>query len=118
MTDAEGRQSPSGDPGPLDTLSPDDTLQRSENGNTIWVHGPDGSTVGRFDWRFGMDVHNTVAAQLEGAPQCLACTHEPATEKTWFQFVVAMREHHGIVVPKNILAHDNISTGEIHGHSY
>lgn len=104
--------------GELAELAPEDYLQISENGNTLWVHGPDGSTVGRFDWRFGMDVHNTVAAQMEGAPQCLKCTHEPATEKTWTQFVAAMREHHSIVVPENIFAPEDISIGEKHGNSY
>lgn len=32
-------------------------IQLSANGETVWVHASDGSTVGRYSTRFGMDVH-------------------------------------------------------------
>lgn len=37
----------------------DAQVQVSACGTTVWVHGLDGSTVGRFSKRFGMDVHTT-----------------------------------------------------------
>ena len=52
-----------------------DQVQVSQDGQTVWVHSADGSTVGRFSKRFGLDVHRTVTEQLQGASQCLHCTH-------------------------------------------
>ena len=80
-----------------------DQIVLSADGSTVWVHALDGSTVGRFSKRFGMDVHTTVTAQLQGAGQCLHCTHAPAGEPEWRQFVDLMREHHGIAVPPSLV---------------
>lgn len=76
----------------------EDQIQVSADGTTVWVHAEDGSTVGRFSRRFGMDVHTTVTAQLEGASQCLHCTHAPAGKVEWEDFCRLMNEHHGIEV--------------------
>lgn len=85
-------------------MQPDsDHVQVSADRSTVWVHADDGSTVGRFSKRFGMDVHNTVTAQLAGASQCLHCTHEPAGEDQWLEFCRLMHQHHGIVVDAGLM---------------
>lgn len=37
----------------------------SGDGATVWVNGPDGSCIGRFSKRFGIDVHHTGTRQAE-----------------------------------------------------
>ena len=68
-----------------------DQVQVSQDGQTVWVHSMDGSTVGRFSRRFGLDVHRTVTEQLQGAPQCLHCTHEVPSHADWVLFWRLMR---------------------------
>lgn len=80
-----------------------DQVQVSQDGQTVWVHSADGSTVGRFSKRFGLDVHRTVTEQLQGASQCLHCTHEPPTHADWVLFCRLMREHFGIQVAVGLL---------------
>lgn len=64
---------------------------------TVWVnHGDDGSCVGRFSKRFGMDIHNSLSDQLAGKPQCLHCTHTPGLEEDWLEFVRLMKHHFDI----------------------
>lgn len=70
---------------------------------TVWVNGPDGSCIGRFSKRFGIDVHRTATAQLAGEGECLMCTHKPADQASWQLFVEAMQRHHGVTVPMNLL---------------
>lgn len=70
---------------------------------TVWVTGPDGSCVGRFSKRFGLDVHRTVTAQMAGEPQCLHCTHEPATWQDWLTFCDDMFMHFGIRVEYGLI---------------
>lgn len=79
-----------------------DLVQTSDNEQTVWVHAMDGSTVGRFDWRFGIDVHSTVTDQLAGRSQCLHCTHAPPTQSDWEEFRQLMWRHHGAYVPENL----------------
>lgn len=87
-----------------ESLGSCDLIQVSSDGKTVWIHSPnDGSTVGRFSKMFGMDVHTTVTEQLQGAGQCLCCTHEPPTVIEWDHFVRLMYEHHGIVVPTDLI---------------
>lgn len=71
----------------------------SPAGDTVWVTGHDGSCVGRFSKRFGIDVHRTVTEQLAGAGQCLHCTHQAAGAEEWLIFREAVQLHHGIDVP-------------------
>ena len=78
-------------------------VQVSADGGTVWVHGEDGSTVGRFAKRFGMDVHTTVTEQLGGASQCLHCTHEKPNHSDWVTFCKLMQEHYGIAVDQTLL---------------
>lgn len=81
----------------------EDQIQVSADGATVWVHAYDGSTVGRFSRRFGMDVHNTATAQLQGLGQCLHCTHGPAAKTEWLEFVSLMQTHHEIAVPVSLM---------------
>lgn len=75
----------------------------SSNGDTVWVTAYDGSCIGRFSKRFGIDVHRTSSEQLAGAGQCLHCTHQSAGLSDWQVFRGAMLEHHGIEVPFNVV---------------
>ncbi|MEX3985994.1 hypothetical protein AB4Y45_44805 [Paraburkholderia sp. EG287A] len=75
------------------------SIDVSSLGDTVWVTAHDGSCVGRFSKRFGIDVHRTVTEQLAGADQCLHCTYEPAREGEWQVFREAVLQHHGIDVP-------------------
>ena len=79
-------------------------IQVSEDASTLWVHASDGSTVGRFSKRFGMDVHTTVSQQLEGAQQCLHCTHVPASEADWDEFRMLMGKHYGVTISRTLLS--------------
>jgi hypothetical protein len=81
-------------------------VQIAADGATLWVHAEDGSTVGRFSKRFGMDVHTTVTAQINGQAQCLKCTHEPGTQADWERFVDLMWTHHAISIPIQLMAFD------------
>ncbi len=74
-------------------------LDVSLSGDTVWVTAHDGSCVGRFSKRFGIDVHRTVTEQLDGAQQCLFCTHGLAGENEWQAFRDAMYRHYSIDVP-------------------
>lgn len=87
-------------------FDPEDQLQVSDDGRTVWVHGSDGSSVGRFSKVFGLDVHTTVTQQMEGAHQCLHCTHEAPGQDDWLKFIELMLEHHGIVVPPELISFD------------
>lgn len=81
----------------------EDQVQVSADGTTVWVHALDGSTVGRFSKRFGIDVHTTVTQQIEGAAQCLHCTHvQPGTED-WLKFCELMQQHYGIYVNPTLI---------------
>lgn len=80
-----------------------DHVQVAADRSTVWVHAHDGSTVGRFSLRFGIDVHTTITQQLQGASQCLHCTHSAPTHDDWLLFCDLMRKHHGIAVPREIL---------------
>lgn len=78
-------------------------IQVSALGDTVWITSDDGSCVGRFSKRFGIDVHRTVTEQLAGADQCLHCTHEAAGPAEWQVFCEAIKKHHGIEVPVNTI---------------
>lgn len=70
---------------------------------TVWVNGADGSCIGRFSKRFGLDVHKTSTAQMAGGSQCLHCTHEPAGPAAWDDFRAQMQLHYHIEVPANLV---------------
>jgi hypothetical protein len=79
-------------------------IQISADGRTLWVHTSDGSTIGRFSKRFGMDVHTAASEQLAGAGQCLACTHTPPSSEDWKTFISLMSRHYGVTVPANAMS--------------
>ena len=92
-------------------VSDDDHVQVSADRSTVWVHADDGSTIGRFSRRFGMDVHTTVTAQLAGASQCLHCTHTPAGKAEWMEFCRLMKEHYGIEVGDMLMSFEDEGVG-------
>ena len=79
-------------------------IEVSADGRTVWVHASDGSCVGRFSKTFGLDVHKTLAGQIEGGSQCLYCTHEPAGAREWNEFRAQMLAHHNIEVPADLVS--------------
>ncbi|CAJ6621291.1 Uncharacterised protein [Burkholderia pseudomallei] len=92
-------------PGPLDAaVEADHEIEVSPGGDRVWVTGRDGSCLGRFSKRFGIDVHRTVADMLAGADQCLYCTHEPGGKDAWGAFREAVEKYHGIVVPDDLIS--------------
>ena len=78
-------------------------VQVSDCRRTVWVHGADGSTVGRFSTVFGMDIHRTVTEQLAGAGQCLRCTHEKPSRKEWVEFCELMQLHYGVEIDQDLI---------------
>lgn len=79
-------------------------VQVAEHGDTLWVHASDGSTVGRFDKRFGIDLHTTATEQMAGASQCLFCTHEAPGLAGWDRFREEMLRHYGLEVPADAIS--------------
>jgi hypothetical protein len=85
----------------------DEHIQVSADQSTVWVHAStDGSTVGRFSRRFGIDVHTTATEQRQGASQYLNCTHEPAGRDDWETFIALMQQHHGIPIASDLISFD------------
>lgn len=78
-------------------------ITASPDGGTVWINASDGSCVGRFSKRFGIDVHRSACDQMAGKPECLMCTHVAADQAGWILFVEAMREHHGVDVPVELI---------------
>ena len=73
-------------------------------GDIVWVNsGIDGSCIGRFSKKHGMDVHRTGTEQLAGKGECLYCTHSPGTQEDWAHFVELMKRHYNIDVPINAI---------------
>ena len=88
----------------LPSVAADDQIQVSEDGSTVWIHAFDGSTVGRFSKRFGIDVHRTMTDQMAGGKQCLSCSHEPAGPEDWRRFVELMKKHHEVTIPLGLIS--------------
>lgn len=80
------------------------SIDVSSLGDTVWVTAHDGSCVGRFSKRFGIDVHRTVTEQLDGAEQCLHCTHASAGAIEWSAFREEIAKHYGIEVPADAIS--------------
>lgn len=87
----------------MDSVYQFEHVQLSADGSTVWVHALDGSTVGRFSKRFGLDVHTTATQQMGGAAQCLHCTHVSPSSDDWLIFCDLMNQHHGIEVNPNLM---------------
>ena len=80
-------------------------IQYNECRPVVWVHASDGSTVGRFDKRSGIDIHRTVTEQMEGKSQCLHCTHGKTTQKEWDEFVDRSKELWGVVINRDFISY-------------
>lgn len=78
-------------------------IVRSSDGGKVWVNDLNGSSVGRFCKRAGMDVHTTIAQQLKGLPQCLHCTHQKPTQDDWIEFCDLIERYHNIPVDKSLI---------------
>ena len=76
----------------------------------LWINADDGSAIARFNTRSGVDVHNTVSEQMNGAPECLWCTHGKPDLSTWQDFIKAVEDNFGIKVPD-----DAIDTSKLSG---
>ena len=84
-------------------------VQVASDGGTLWVNGPDGSAVGRFAKRFGIDVHRSGTEQMKGLGECLFCTHTPAGSADWGLFVDAMHQHYGLVIDRGLIVFESVA---------
>ena len=75
-------------------------VQYSANKEKLWVHCSNGETVGRYDTRFGMDIHHTIEEQMNGKPQCINCTHGKSNLKEFEEFCRISRELWGVEIDK------------------
>lgn len=73
-------------------------IQLSALRDAVWIHCSDGSTVGRFG-KFGIDLHNSVQEQMQGASQCRLCTHGAPTRTDWELFRAKAKEWWKVDVP-------------------
>lgn len=78
-------------------------LQLDSGQRRVWVHCSDGSTVGRFNVDFGIDIHNTITDQMAGASECLHCTHRAATREDWALFREKAMQLWGLSIPGNAI---------------
>ena len=78
-------------------MNDEDQVEILSDGRSVWVNGPKGECLARFG-RYGIDVHNSLDAQLEGEGECLQCSHEPTTRADWDAFVKAVATHHGVTI--------------------
>lgn len=69
----------------------------------VWVHASDGSTVGRFDVRSGMDIHTSATEQLAGAPQCFHCTHGKQSFRDWIYFIQYAAKEWNFCIPSDAI---------------
>lgn len=76
-------------------------ITSSHDGKTLWIAGADGSCIARFSKRFGIDIHRSAAEQMNGAGECLYCTHQPAGQAEWAFFRTSVQAHFKIDVPES-----------------
>jgi hypothetical protein len=76
-------------------------VQYSVNKEKLWVHCSTGETVGRFDTRFGIDIHTTIEEQMCGADQCLHCTHGKPTQEDFNLFCEKARGLWGVDIDRS-----------------
>lgn len=74
----------------------------------VWVSNNQGDCIGRFDFRFGMDVHKSIQQQLnKNESQCLYCTHGKTDFDGFIMFVNEMLLHHGVEIPLTLFKKEN-----------
>lgn len=79
-------------------------IEVSHDRKIVWVTAGDGSCVGRFSKRFGIDVHKPVEEQLASGSQCLHCMHESAEAAARKVFRAEVLVHHRIDVPVDLFS--------------
>lgn len=88
-----------------DDLDPNNTVDYQvlvePNRRRLWVNASDGSAVARFNVRFGIDIHNSATDQLNGAPECLYCTHEQPSLADWDEFRARVKLLYGVVLAQD-----------------
>ncbi len=80
-----------------------DQIEVSGNGVTVWIHAPDTARPWGDSQKFGMDIHTSLTEQLEGAAECLHCTHTKPKEEDWVLFCNLIHKHYGITVSKDLV---------------
>ena len=90
-------------------------IQLSGDGTRLWVNGPDGSAVGRFSKRFGIDVHRSGTEQIGGSGACLFCTHAKAGPVDWQRFLAAVQEHYGLAIKADCIRFENDASSSVQG---
>ncbi|MCC4820394.1 hypothetical protein LMH81_28165, partial [Vibrio lentus] len=60
------------------------------DGKTVWVNNSSGDCIARFG-TLGIDIHTSVEEQLNGASQCLFCTHRKTNNKDWTIFKIKVK---------------------------
>lgn len=69
--------------------------------DTIWVHSPNGYTVGRFSQRFGVDIHREGIDNLNQS-ECLHCTHKKPSKEDWDFFRGYANEKWNLPIPGDL----------------
>ena len=87
----------------IDHTNPIYDIQISSTYDTVWIYFYDGSTIGRFSKRFGIDIHTTVKEQIKTGKECIYCTHKPCDQADWEQFCLMIKEIYNIDIPNNIM---------------
>lgn len=90
-------------------------LQLSATRDRVWLHCSDGSTVARFG-RQGIDLHNSVSEQMEGASQCRLCTHGATTAEDWEVFRARCLEWWGVDIPADAIDPKFFAKVPVHPH--
>lgn len=71
----------------------------------VWINsGVDGSCIGRFSKRAGMDVHRSGTDQMQGKGECLHCTHGEASKGDWLLFIRLMKQHYNVTIKPEALS--------------
>lgn len=63
-----------------------------------WLH------AGAVFKNFGMDVHTSASDQLQGAAECLHCTHTKPSRDDWLLFCNLIQQHYGVQVAQDLVA--------------
>ncbi|MDA0152368.1 hypothetical protein OH460_08640 [Vibrio sp. Makdt] len=71
------------------------------DGKTVWVNNINGDCIARFGV-LGIDIHTSSEEQINGAPQCLFCTHERTDVNDWVVFKDKVKELFDIDVPEKL----------------
>jgi len=89
----------------MNSNKPENTLsvETSADKSTVWVNYEDGSCIGRFSKRFGIDIHTTATEQMQGKGQCLYCTHHTATYEDWLIFCEKLKLYYSVKLDPALL---------------